>query len=80
MYEKSSARYTTTVSKLTPIMSTGKSISTKPIAQNCRLAFILPRGLGGMSLPSFPASPRSPVTINSLDISKTVIQILTRSI
>ena len=68
------------VSKLTPTISTGKSINTNPIAQNCKLAFILPNGLGGMSLPSFPASPRNPVTINSLEINKTVIHIFTLSI
>ena len=59
---------------------TGKSIITKPIAQNCRLAFALPNLLGGIIIPSFPARPLNPVIINSLTISKTVIQILTLSI
>ena len=61
-------------------MSTGKSINTKPIDQNCKLAFILPSGLGGINFPSLPARPLNPVTINSLVISNTVTQILTLSI
>ncbi len=54
-----------------------KSIITKPIAQNCRLAFAFPNLLGGIIIPSFPAKPRRPIIKNSLAISNTVIQILT---
>ena len=80
MYEKIKACRTIKSAIVKLKIVSGKSIITKPTAQNCRLAFALPNLLGGIIIPSLPARPLKPVIINSLAISKTVIQILTLSI
>ena len=60
-----------------PKIKRGKSTNRKPIAQNCKLAFIFPPQLGGIEIPSVPAKPHNPVMTNSLVISKRVTQIPT---
>ena len=77
MYENISACITNNSAIVKLNIVNEKSIITKPIAQNCKLAFAFPNLLGGIIIPSFPARPRRPIIINSRAMSSTVIQILT---